>query len=69
MQEPLPSMPRPLLFAVVVEGGIGVLAVALGSLLRCPPVDVISWNLRDASIGGIGVLPLVIVVWLCIRSG
>ena len=69
MQEPLPSMPRPLLFAVVVEGGIGVLAVALGSLFRHPPVDAISWNLHDASIGGIAVLPLVIVVWLCIRSG
>ena len=69
MQEPLPSTPRPFLLAIVVEGGIGLLAVALGSLLRHPPVEAIAWNLDDASIGGIAVLPLVLIVWLCVRSG
>ena len=69
MHEPLPSIPRPLLLAIVIEGGIGLLAVALGSLLRHPPAEAISWNLRDVSIGGAAAIPLVAAVWLCIRSG
>ncbi len=69
MQEPLPSMPRPLLLAVVIEGGIGLLAVALGLLLRHPPAEAISWNLRDTFFGGVAVLPAIATVWLCIRSG
>ncbi len=69
MHEPLPSIPRPLLLAIVIEGGIGLLAVALGSLLRHPPTEAISWNLQSTSVGGAAAIPLVAAVWFCIRSG
>ena len=43
--------------------------MALGSLLRHSPVETITWNAADASLGGAASVPLVAIVWLCVRSG
>jgi uncharacterized protein len=69
MQEPPPSSLNPLLFAVIVEGGIGLVAVALGAMLGHPPAETIEWTLHGAILGVAYTLPLVVLIWLCIRSG
>ena len=67
MPESPPHVPTPLLPAIVVEGGIGLLAVGLGAAFRQPPADTIAWELDGLLYGGACTVPLIFVMWLCIR--
>jgi membrane protease YdiL (CAAX protease family) len=69
MNDPPPEQPDPLLFAIVFEGGLGLVAVGLGWLLGDPPAQRIQWTGEGAVYGMVATLPLVAVVWLCLRSG
>jgi membrane protease YdiL (CAAX protease family) len=64
-----PEHPDPVLFAVVFEGGLGLVAVGLGWLLGDPPAQRIQWTPEGAVYGLFATFPLVAVVWACLRSG
>ena len=68
MEEPNLSPPNPCLFAIVVEGGIGLVAIGLGWLIGDPPAERIAWNVQAALWALSATLPLVGVMWLCLRS-
>lgn len=53
--------------AVLVEGGLGLLAVVLGWVLRHPPGEMIRWTAADAAWGVLATLPLVAVLAVSIR--
>ncbi len=67
MDEPAPSHPDPFLFAVVFEGGLGLVAVGLGALLGDPPAQRIDWTLLGLLYGLLATIPLAAVVWLCLK--
>lgn len=54
--------------AIVVEGGLGLIAVGLGAWLDRPPWEMIQWNWAGAAWGAAAGLPLLVgllgVVWL-----
>jgi hypothetical protein len=60
--------PDPFLFAVIFEGGLGLVAVGLGWLLGDPPAQRVQWTPEGAVQGILATFPLVGVVWLCLRS-
>src|SRR5271166_425787 len=53
--------------AVLVEGGLVVLAVVLGWLLRLSPAQDIHWDWFDACRGVVLTLPLLLVGFLLLR--
>lgn len=59
--------PDPFLFAVVFEGGLGLVAVGLGWLLNDPPAQRIDWTLRGVGLGFAATVPLALSVWLCMK--
>ena len=67
MQEDFrPSPPNVFPMAVLVEGGMGLLALGLGWLLGCPPAETIRWDLADAFWGLAATAPLVGVLLVCV---
>lgn len=69
MNDPPSEHPDPFLFAIVFEGGLGLVAVGLGWLLGDPPAQRIQWTLEGSVYGLLATLPLVAAVWICLRSG
>jgi len=55
------------LVAISFEGGLGLLAVGLGSWLGYPPVDRIEWTLASSVLGIVYALPLIGLVWFALR--
>jgi hypothetical protein len=53
--------------AVVFEGGLGLVAVGLGWLIGSPPMTLVRWTPAGAVWGLAAVLPLVAVLFLCVR--
>jgi uncharacterized protein len=52
--------------AVLVEGGMGLLALGLGWLLGCPPAKTIRWDPTDALWGLAATVPMVAVLLACV---
>lgn len=67
MNESSPPHPDPFLFAVVFEGGLGLVAVGLGWLLNDPPARRIDWTLQGVGLGFAATVPLALGVWLCMK--
>ncbi|MCR4415041.1 MAG: CPBP family intramembrane metalloprotease [Thermoguttaceae bacterium] len=66
MDEP----PRPANFAItalLVEGGMGLVAVALGWALGYPPGDAVAWELAGWVWGAAAAVPLLALMGVCIR--
>ena len=60
--------PRSLvLVAVVFEGGLGVVAVGLGWLLGCGPLDRIEWTVAELGLGAVAALPMLGLLGVCVR--
>jgi membrane protease YdiL (CAAX protease family) len=55
------------LLAVVVEGGLIVLAWALGWLLRQPPLEHFAWSWRDALWGVAAAVPMLLLFFVMLR--
>jgi membrane protease YdiL (CAAX protease family) len=55
------------LLAVAVEGGLIVLACALGWLLGKPPLETLKWDLRDAGRALAYTAPLLVLFWVLLR--
>lgn len=53
---------------VVLEGGLGVLAVGLGWYFEKPPQGAIHWTLPGIGWGLLGTLPLLAFFWVCLRA-
>ena len=67
MEQQLPT-PRNLVFlAVVFEGGLGLLALALGWWLGFPPMEAFRWTLCDASWGALASLPMLVLLLVSAR--
>ncbi|MFC1597056.1 CPBP family intramembrane glutamate endopeptidase, partial [Planctomycetota bacterium] len=61
MQGQLPT-PRQLVFwAVVFEGGLGLLAIALGWWLGCRPMETVRWSTPAAIWGALAGLPMLVL--------
>jgi membrane protease YdiL (CAAX protease family) len=56
-----------LFWAVVTEGGLGVIAVALGWLLGTPPGEQVSWEPLALVRGLVATLPLLAAFLACVR--
>jgi membrane protease YdiL (CAAX protease family) len=69
--EPAPDAPSErrtvVVLAVVVEGGLIVLALVLGWLLGQPPLRTFAWDCRDALWGLAGTLPMAALFVLMLR--
>jgi membrane protease YdiL (CAAX protease family) len=52
--------------ALVVEGGMGLVAVTLGWALGYPPGDAVQWDLAGWAWGAAAALPLLAVMGLCV---
>lgn len=52
---------------VAFEGGLGLVAMALGWLLGQPPLPKIQWSDRDAAWGVAACLPMLAVFVVCVR--
>jgi len=55
------------LLAVLVEGGLVVLAWLLGWLLNCPPIPEIWWSFLDALLALVLTVPLVVLALVLLR--
>lgn len=53
--------------AVVFEGMLGVVAVGLGYILGYSPTEAIGWTAHAALLGAAASLPLVLLLWVCVR--
>ena len=62
MQNQLPSRRNLVLLAVVFEGGLGLLAVALGWMLSCQPAALIDWTLPAVAWGIAASLPMMVLL-------
>jgi len=61
--------PRALLWlALLVEGGLALLALLLGALLGQPPLRALQWNAVDALAGLLATLPLLLLFALTWRA-
>lgn len=65
--DPLPSPRHLVLMAVIVEGGLGVLAVLLGWWWDCPPGAAIELDGRDALWGVAAALPVFGLLWITLE--
>jgi membrane protease YdiL (CAAX protease family) len=64
--DPIPSQ-RFALLAACFEGGISVVAVGLGWLLGCHPLQTFHWTFSAAGWGTAAVLPPLGLLWLCVK--
>lgn len=66
MEQQLPT-PRNLVFlAVVFEGGLGLLALALGWWLGCPPLEAFRCTLSEACWGALAGLPMLVLLFVSV---
>ena len=64
----LPEAPRGFVaMAVLVEGGLGMVAIGLGWLLGHPPLGLVQWSAADCAAALPATVPLLVVFWLCLR--
>jgi membrane protease YdiL (CAAX protease family) len=68
-EQPEPLDPRTalVLLAVVVEGGLIVLALFLGWLTGNPPLVTLFWSLPDAAAGAAATLPMLVLFFAILR--
>ncbi|MCS7305752.1 MAG: CPBP family intramembrane metalloprotease [Thermoguttaceae bacterium] len=52
---------------VAVEGGLGLVAVGVGWLVKEPIWGKIDWNFSDALVGGIVAVPLLVGLWVAVN--
>jgi membrane protease YdiL (CAAX protease family) len=67
MENQLPTPRTLVLLAVVCEGGLGLLAAALGWGLGPQPLESIGWTLSAAAWGTAASLPMLLAMWICVR--
>ena len=67
MEDPLPSPRSLVLLAVVFEGGLGLLALALGWLLGSPPLETLQWTWNAALWGTLAGLPMLVLLVATVR--
>ena len=70
MEETPSEQPRRepiVLLAILLEGGLAVLAWLLGWSLDRPPLERVYWQMHDAALGVAASLPLLLVFALCVR--
>jgi membrane protease YdiL (CAAX protease family) len=65
--ESAPGRRQLVLFALLLEGGLAVLAWGLGWLLEQPAWETLQWTWHDAALGVIVSLPLLLIFLLCTR--
>jgi uncharacterized protein len=58
---------NPALTAAAFEGSLVAVAIVLGWLLNIRPLATFQFDLRDAILGIVATLPLLIVLWLCLK--
>ena len=54
--------------AVIIEGGLLLLAGAIGWLIGRPVASQFAWNALQAGVGLVATIPLVVAVLLCLQS-
>jgi membrane protease YdiL (CAAX protease family) len=62
-----PGRRQLVLFAILLEGGLALLAWGLGWLLEQPAWESLHWDWQDAGLGIIASLPLLLTFLLCTR--
>jgi uncharacterized protein len=67
MPEPTPDRQTVVRLAILVEGGLIVLAMLLGWLLRQPPLEKLRWDGLDALYGLLATLPLLVLFLVLTR--
>jgi membrane protease YdiL (CAAX protease family) len=67
MSEPTPDRQTVVRLAILVEGGLIVLAMLLGWLLRQPPLEKLRWDGLDALYGLLATLPLLVLFLVLTR--
>jgi len=67
MEDQLPAPRNLLLLAVAFEGGLGLLALALGRWLGYPPLDAFSWTFPDALWGAAAGFPMLVLLLASVR--
>src|SRR5258708_28934356 len=69
-EPPVPPDPRMVAvgLAIVVEGGVGVVAWGLGWLLNKPALATFSWGERAALWGVIATLPMLVLFFGCLLT-
>jgi hypothetical protein len=67
MENQLPTPRNLLLLAVVVEGGLGLVALGLGWLLGNPPLETLDGTPAAAVLGAAAGLPMLLLVWASVR--
>ncbi len=67
MDNHLPLSRHLVVWAVVFEGGLGLLALGLGRWLGCPPLDTFQWTLSGAALGALAGLPMLLLLVGAVR--
>jgi membrane protease YdiL (CAAX protease family) len=67
-QESAAPVPNVFPMAVTIEGGMGLLAVALGWLLGRPVAGTIRWDIADALWGAAATVPLLGMLLVCVYA-
>jgi membrane protease YdiL (CAAX protease family) len=67
MEDPLPTRRSLVLLAVVFEGGLGVVALALGRWLGCPPLETLRWTPAAFGLGAAAGLPMMVLLLATVR--
>jgi membrane protease YdiL (CAAX protease family) len=52
--------------AILAEGGLGAIALAVGAWLGHPPLGSFGWDVRDAVLGAVAAAPMLLVFLLCV---
>lgn len=66
-EKPLPPPDNFPVVAAAFEGGLAVVAVGLGWLVDRPPLATLAWNWTDAAWGVAATLPLLGMLWACVK--
>jgi len=67
MQNQPPTPRTLLLWALVLEGGLGLVAVALGWWLGPKPLKSIGWSFSAGALGAAASLPMLLAMAVCLR--
>ncbi len=67
MLDPLDPPENIALWAAVFEGGLALLALGLGWLAGSPPLRTLTWSTGDAVLAVGATLPLLVMLWCCVR--
>jgi membrane protease YdiL (CAAX protease family) len=54
--------------AIVIEGGLLLLAGVIGWMIGRPVASQFAWNRSQAVVGLVATIPLLVAVWLCLQS-